>query len=239
MDQQSASLAWSKHPSVPDRLAPASHAGNNGLDAKAPATVTLGSPISGTISPTNPSRTSQEWSRVLYNFLNQAVSPKPGRAATVEDWFPNHARSSEFWRSPSPVRKDIEARKHTASWAPGERRPTVPRRSVRGTGPAASTIVTAGRPEPQGWSQRDSPAPHRPGVMGALVFVQSTAYISRIVLDRAARYTPMAARDDNRRLSSFEEAAEHRLRAMPQLAVNSYIEAAGYPAGGFFGRSHC
>lgn len=85
MDQQSASLAWSKHPSVPDRPAPASHAGNNGLDAKAPATVTLGSPISGTISPTNPSRTSQEWSRVLYNFLNQAASPKPGRAATVED----------------------------------------------------------------------------------------------------------------------------------------------------------
>lgn len=75
--------------------------------------------------------------------------------------------------------------------------------------------------------------------MGALVFVQSTAHISRIVFDRAARYTPMAARDDNRCLSSFEGAAEPRLRAMPQLPVNSFIDAAGYPAGGFFGRSHC
>lgn len=228
-----------EHPSVPDRFAPGSDAGNCDPHSHIAGHGHAGRTQSGEDLPHQPFENLAGMVPGAEQLFESGCVRETWSAVTVEDWFPNQARSSDFWRGPSAVRKDLEARKHTASWSPGERRPTVPRRKVRGTGPAASTIVTAGRPEPQGWSQRDSPAPHRPGVMGALVFVQSTAHISRIVLDRAARYTPMAARDDNRCLSSFEEAAEPRLRATPRSTVNSFIAATGYPAGGFFGRSHC
>ena len=148
-DQQSASLAWSTR-RCQTALLRAAMPGTATPTATLPATVTLGSPISGTISPHQPFVNLAGIVPGAEQLFEPGCVLKTWSAATVEDWFPNHARSSEFWRGPSPVRKDIEARKHTASWSPGERRPTVPRRRVRGTGPAASTIVTAGLPEPQG-----------------------------------------------------------------------------------------
>ncbi len=76
-------------------------------------------------------------------------------------------------------------------------------------------------------------------MIGALVFVQSIAGTSRIVLDRAAPLHNLGARDDNQCPPRCEETATLRLRAMPQLALTGFIVAPGCTAGGFLGRSHC
>ena len=144
------SFVGMEHPSVPDRLAPGSDAGNCDPHSHIAGHGHAGRTQSGEDLPHQPFENLAGMVPGAEQLFESGCVRKTWSAVTVEDWFPNHARSSDFWRGPSPVRKDFEERKHTASWSPGERRPTVPRRRVRGTGPAASTIVTAGLPEPQG-----------------------------------------------------------------------------------------